>query len=128
LKALIFDSWYDSFRGVVALIRVVDGSVRRGQKLRLWATGHVYQCTHIAVATPNAVEVDELRAGEVGMVAASIKDISHARVGDTIHADDRPAAAPLPGFKTVQPMVFAGLLPVDPADYQNLKEALGKLI
>ena len=127
LKALIFDSWYDSFRGVVALIRVVDGSVRRGMKLRFWATGQVYQCTYIAVATPHAVEVDELRAGEVGMVAASIKDISHARVGDTVTDDDNRTAAPLPGFKTVQPMVYAGLFPVDPADYQNLKEALGKL-
>jgi GTP-binding protein LepA len=127
LKALIFDSWYDSFRGVVALIRVVDGSVRRGQKLRFWATGQVYQCTFIAVATPHTVEVDELRAGEVGMVAASIKDISHARVGDTVTDDENRTAAPLPGFKTVQPMVYAGLFPVDPADYQNLKEALGKL-
>jgi len=127
LKALIFDSWYDSFRGVVALIRVVDGSVRRGQKLRFWATGQVYQCTYIAVATPHAVEVEELRAGEVGMVAASIKDISHARVGDTVTDDENRTAAPLPGFKTVQPMVYAGLFPVDPADYQNLKEALGKL-
>jgi GTP-binding protein LepA len=127
LKALIFDSWYDSFRGVVALIRVVDGSVRRGMKLRFWATGQVYQCTYIAVATPHAVEVDELRAGEVGMVAASIKDISHARVGDTVTDNDNPTSGPLPGFKTVQPMVYAGLFPVDPADYQNLKEALGKL-
>jgi GTP-binding protein LepA len=127
LKALIFDSWYDSFRGVVALIRVVDGSVRRGMKLRFWATGQVYQCTYIAVATPHAVEVEELRAGEVGMVAASIKDISHARVGDTVTDNDNPCAAPLPGFKTVQPMVYAGLFPVDPADYQNLKDALGKL-
>ena len=127
LKALIFDSWYDSFRGVVALIRVVVGSVRRGMKLRFWATGQVYQCTYISVATPHAVEVDELRAGEVGMVAASIKDISHARVGDTVTDDDNRTAAPLPGFKTVQPMVYAGLFPVDPADYQNLKEALGKL-
>jgi GTP-binding protein LepA len=127
LKGLIFDSWYDSFRGVVALIRVVDGSIRRGQKIRFWATGQVYQCTYIAVATPHAVEVEELRAGEVGMVAASIKDISHARVGDTVTDDENRTAAPLPGFKTVQPMVYAGLFPVDPADYQNLKEALGKL-
>jgi GTP-binding protein LepA len=127
LKALIFDSWYDSFRGVVALIRVMEGSVRRGMKMRFWATGQVYQCTYIAVATPHAVEVDELRAGEVGMVAASIKDISHARVGDTVTDDENRTSAPLPGFKTVQPMVYAGLFPVDPADYQNLKEALGKL-
>jgi GTP-binding protein LepA len=127
LKALIFDSWYDSFRGVVALIRVVDGSVKKGTKLRFWASGQTYQCTHVAVSTPHLIEVDELRAGEVGMVAASIKDISHARVGDTVTDAENPCDAPLPGFKTVQPMVFAGLFPVDPADYQNLKEALGKL-
>jgi GTP-binding protein LepA len=127
LKALIFDSWYDSFRGVVALIRVVEGKVERGQKLRFWATGQTYQCTHIGVFSPHPVEVKSLSAGEVGIVAASIKDISHARVGDTITDDDNPSGAPLPGFKAVKPMVFAGMFPVDPADYQNLKEALGKL-
>jgi GTP-binding protein LepA len=127
LKALIFDSWYDSFRGVVALIRVMDGQVTKGTKLRFWATGQEYQCTFVGVSTPHAVEVDILRSGEVGIVAASIKDISHARVGDTVTDADNPCDAPLPGFKTVQPMVFAGLFPVDPADYQDLKEALGKL-
>ncbi|HLU67901.1 MAG TPA: translation elongation factor 4 [Kofleriaceae bacterium] len=127
LKALIFDSWYDSFRGVVALIRVVEGRVKRGVRLRFWATEQTYQCTHVGVFSPFPVEVDELAAGDVGIVAASIKDISHARVGDTITDADRPTAEPLPGFKTVKPMVFAGLFPVDPADYQDLKDALGKL-
>ena len=127
LKALIFDSWYDAFRGVVALVRVVQGRIKRGVKLRFWATGMAYHCTNVGVFNPHAVEVDELAAGEVGVVAASIKDISHARVGDTITDDDRPCDAPLPGFKTVKPMVFAGLFPVDPADYQDLKDALGKL-
>jgi len=127
LQALIFDSWYDSFRGVVALVRVMHGRVRRGVKLRFWASGQVYQCTHLGVFNPHALEVEELSAGEVGVVAASIKDISHARVGDTVTDDNRPCAAALPGFKAVKPMVFAGLFPVDPADYQNLKDALGKL-
>ena len=127
LKALIFDSWYDSFRGVVALIRVVDGQVTKGTKVRFWATGQEYQCTFVGVSTPHAIEVETLRAGEVGILAASIKDISHARVGDTVTDANNPCDAPLPGFKTVLPMVFAGLFPVDPADYQNLKEALGKL-
>ncbi|HTE54084.1 MAG TPA: translation elongation factor 4 [Kofleriaceae bacterium] len=127
LQALIFDSWYDAFRGVVALVRVMQGSIKPGVKLRFWASDKVYQCTNVGVFSPFATELGELSAGEVGVVAASIKDISHAKVGDTITDDDRPCDAPLPGFKTVKPMVFAGLFPVDPADYQNLKEALGKL-
>jgi GTP-binding protein LepA len=128
LSALIFDSWYDSFRGVVVLVRVVAGTITKGQRLRFWATEQTYECTMIAVRRPGAVEVDTLEAGQVGILAASIKDIAHARVGDTITDADRPAEAPLPGFKTVKPMVFAGLFPVDAADYQDLKEALGKLV
>jgi GTP-binding protein LepA len=128
LRALIFDSWYDSFRGVVVLVRVVDGRIAKGTRLKFWATDKVYDCTMVAIRKPGAVEVDALEAGEVGIVAGSIKDIGDARVGDTITDADRPCAAPLPGFKTVQPMVFAGLFPVDAADYQNLKDALGKLV
>jgi GTP-binding protein LepA len=128
LSALIFDSWYDSFRGVVVLVRVMTGRVTRGQRLRFWNTEQTYECTMIAVRRPGPVEVDELEAGQVGIVAASIKDIAHARVGDTMTDADRPCAAPLPGFKSVKPMVFAGLFPVDAADYQDLKDALGKLI
>jgi len=128
LQALIFDSWYDSYRGVVALVRVVSGKLKKGTKLRFWASGQVYECTHVGVFTPNPVEVGSLEAGEVGVVAASIKDIHHARVGDTITDADRPCTAPLPGFKSVKPMVFAGLFPVDAADYEDLKEALGKLV
>jgi GTP-binding protein LepA len=128
LRALIFDSWYDQFRGVVVLVRVFDGRLRKGTKLRFWATDRVYECTMVAIRTPGAVEVDELAAGEVGIVAGSIKDIAHARVGDTITDADQPCTAPLPGFKSVQPMVFAGLFPVDAADYQDLKDALGKLV
>jgi GTP-binding protein LepA len=128
MSALIFDSWYDSFRGVVVLVRVMAGTVRKGQKLRFWATNQVYECTMTAIRKPGAVEVDCLEAGQVGIVAAAIKDIAHARVGDTMTDDDRPCAAQLAGFKTVQPMVFAGLFPVDAADYQDLRDALGRLV
>ncbi|MCA9679814.1 MAG: elongation factor 4 [Kofleriaceae bacterium] len=127
LRALIFDSWYDAFRGVVVLVRVFDGSLKKGTKLRFWATDKTYECTMVAVRSPGAVEVDGLDAGEVGILAGSIKDIADARVGDTVTDADRPCAAPLPGFKQVKPMVFAGLFPVDAADYQDLKDALGKL-
>ncbi len=127
LSALIFDSWYDAFRGVVVLVRVMAGRIAKGTKLRFWATEQVYECTMIAVRRPAAVEVDALEAGQVGILAASIKDIAHARVGDTITDAERPCAQALPGFKTVKPMVFAGLFPVDAADYQDLKDALGKL-
>ncbi len=128
LRALIFDSWYDSYRGVVSLVRVFDGTVKPGMKLRFWATDVVYDCTFIGVRRPNTVEVDELEAGQVGMLAGHIKDIAHARVGDTITDADNPCDEPLPGFKKVQPMVYAGLFPVDAADYQDLKDALGKLV
>ncbi len=128
LQALIFDSWYDSFRGVVVLVRVFQGSIKKGTKLHFWATDVTYDCTMLAVRRPHPVEVTALEAGEVGILAASIKDIAHARVGDTITDADHPCAAPLPGFKAVKPMVFAGMYPVDAADYQDLKDALGKLV
>ncbi len=128
MSALIFDSWYDSFRGVVVLVRVMAGRVKKGQKLRFWATNQVYECTMTAIRRPGAVEVDVIEAGQVGIVAAAIKDIAHARVGDTMTDDARPCATPLAGFKQVQPMVFAGLFPVDAADYQDLRDALGRLV
>ena len=128
LRALIFDSWYDSFRGVVALVRVLDGEVKRGVRLRFWATGQVYQCTYVGVFSPHGIELPGLSAGEVGIVAASIKDISHARVGDTITDDDRPCEAPMPGFKTVSRWCSPACSRSTPADYQDLKDALGKLI
>jgi GTP-binding protein LepA len=127
VRALIFDSWYDAYRGVVSLVRVFDGTIKPGMKLRFWATDVVYDCTFIGVRRPNTVEVDELEAGQVGMLAGHIKDIAHARVGDTVTDADNPCDEPLPGFKKVQPMVYAGLFPVDAADYQDLKDALGKL-
>lgn len=127
LQALIFDSWYDAYRGVVALVRVFAGSLEKGTKLRFWNTGKVYECTQVAVFTPHALEIDSLEAGQVGVIAGSIKDIQDAKVGDTVTDDDNMCDAPLPGFKTVKPMVFAGLFPVDSKDYEDLKEALGKL-
>jgi GTP-binding protein LepA len=128
LSALIFDSWYDTYRGVVVLVRVMNGRISKGTKLRFWATNVTYECTMIAVRKPAPFEIDILEGGQVGIIAAAIKDIAHARVGDTITDADRPCDAPLPGFKTVKPMVFAGLFPVDAADYQDLKDALGKLV
>ena len=128
LTALIFDSWYDTYRGVVVLVRVMEGTLKKGQKLRFWATGVEYECQMTAVRQPANIEVDAIEAGQVGIVAAAIKDIAHARVGDTVTDADNPCAAPLGGFKTVKPMVFAGLFPVDNEDYQDLKDALGKLV
>jgi len=128
LSALIFDSWYDTYRGVVVLVRVMEGRIQKGTKLKFWATNVEYECTMIAVKTPAWVEQDTLEAGQVGILAAAIKDIAHARVGDTITDAERPNGEPLKGFKLVKPMVFAGLFPVDAADYQDLKDALGKLV
>jgi GTP-binding protein LepA len=128
LSALIFDSWYDTYRGVVVLVRVMSGRITKGTKLRFMGTEQTYECTMIAVRRPATFELESLEAGQVGILAAAIKDIAHARVGDTVTDADRPVDAPLPGFKTVKPMVFAGLFPVDAADYQDLKDALGKLV
>jgi GTP-binding protein LepA len=128
LKALIFDSWYDQFLGVVVLIRVVDGTLKKGTKVRFWNTEKIYECSQVGVFAPFPKEVDELSAGEVGVLAAAIKDIADARVGDTVTDADNPVTEPLAGFKAVKPMVFAGLFPVDAADYADLKDALGKLV
>ncbi len=128
LKALIFDSWYDSFRGVVVLVRVVEGSIKKGTKLKFWTTEQVYECNTVGFYSPHPTEVKSLSAGEVGILSASIKDITHARVGDTITEEGNPCEEALPGFKTVQPMVFAGLFPVDSKDYESLKDALAKLV
>src|SRR5690606_12946766 len=113
LRALIFDSWYDQFRGVVVLVRLIDGKVKKGQKVRFYATEQEYELTFIGVRKPFLAEIDELEAGQVGVLAGNFKDIPHARVGDTVIDAAHPTSAPLGGFKTVQPMVFAGLFPVD---------------
>ena len=127
LKALIFDSWYDSYQGVVVLFRVMDGIVRLGEKIRLMSTGKEYEVLRLGVFSPEATDVKELHAGEVGFLCGSIKSLGDARVGDTVTHADRPADAPVPGFKEVQPMVFCGLYPSESDDYENLKAALEKL-
>jgi GTP-binding protein LepA len=127
LKALLVDSWYDSYLGVVILVRVKDGELRAGQKMRLMATGAVHAIERVGVFTPKGVAVEALGPGEIGFITAGIKTVADCRVGDTITDDRRPAKAPLPGFKPVQPVVFSGLFPTDAADYERLRDSLAKL-
>jgi GTP-binding protein LepA len=127
LKALIFDSWYDPYRGVVILTRVIDGVMRPGQKIRLMVTGHDYEIEQLGVFGPKPVPVDELGVGEAGFMVANIKNVADARIGDTITEIGRPTAEPFPGFKALKPMVFAGLYPVEGSKYGELREALQKL-
>ncbi|MDD4617284.1 MAG: translation elongation factor 4 [Alphaproteobacteria bacterium] len=127
LKALLIDSWYDAYLGVVVLVRVVDGKIRKGQKVRFMSTGAVRELDRVGIFTPKKVEVDELSAGEVGFITAGIKQISDTKVGDTITDDKNPSDAPLPGFKPSVPVVFCGLFPVDAAEFEHLRESLGKL-
>ncbi|MFC1855417.1 translation elongation factor 4, partial [Thermodesulfobacteriota bacterium] len=127
LRALIFDSWFDAYKGAIVLIRVFDGAVRKGMKIRLISNDKVFEVLEVGVISPHEVAVKELKAGEVGYLVAGIKDISLTRVGDTIANNETPDIEPFPGFKEATPMVFNGLYPVDSADYENLKEALEKL-
>ena len=127
LRALIFDSWFDPYRGVITLVRVVDGRLRLGQKIRLWANGSSHEVEGLGYQTPKAVPSEELTAGEVGYVFANIKTISDAQIGDTITDDRNPAAEPLPGFQPIKPMVFAGLYPVESSEHGLLRDALEKL-
>jgi GTP-binding protein LepA len=127
LRALIFDSWYDSYRGVVVLTRVVDGRLAAGMRIRLWSNGEVYTVEELGVLTPKPVRVPALETGEVGFVIANIKRVSDTRIGDTITDDARPAFDPLPGFEEIKPMVFAGLYPVETNAYEVLRDALEKL-
>jgi len=127
LQALIFDSWFDSYRGVVVLTRIVQGALAVGTRIRLWSINQVYTVEELGVLTPKPVRVERLEAGEVGFVVANIKRISDTRIGDTITDDARPAAAPLPGFEEIKPMVFAGMYPVIASDYESLRDALEKL-
>jgi GTP-binding protein LepA len=126
LRALIFDSWFDSYRGAVVLVRVVEGRVVRHTRIRLCSNDQVYEVEELGTLTPKPVVLDELAAGDVGFVIANIKRVADARVGDTMVEADRPAA-PLPGFEAIKPMVFAGLYPVLAHDYEPLRDALGKL-
>src|SRR6266550_1047928 len=127
LKALLVDSWYDPYLGVVILVRVKDGVLLPGQKIRLMATGAVHTIERVGVFTPKGVAVEALGPGEIGFITAGIKMVADCRVGDTITEDRRPGAAPLPGFKPVQPVVFCGLFPTDAADYERLRDSLAKL-
>lgn len=127
LKALIFDSYYDNYKGVVIYARVVDGKVKQGDMIRLMNTGKKYEVTEVGVYSPGMVPCKELRAGEVGYICASIKQVADARVGDTITLDEAPTADPLPGYKKVQPMVYCGIYPAEGEKYENVKDALEKL-
>jgi GTP-binding protein LepA len=127
LQALIIDSWFDNYVGVVSLVRVVNGALRVGEKIRVMSTGRAWQIDKLGRFTPKSLGTRELSAGEVGFVIAGIKEIDGAPVGDTITLDGRPCAAPLPGFKQVQPRVFAGLFPLNSDDYESFRDALAKL-
>lgn len=127
LKALIFDSYYDSYKGVICHIRVMEGSVKVGTNIKLMASGKVYDVTEVGVFTPQLIPSGELRAGDVGYLTASIKNVRDARVGDTVTEAERPALEPLEGYRPAVPMVYSGIYPVDGAKYNELKEALEKL-
>ena len=126
LRALIFDSWFDSYRGAVVLVRVMEGRLAPHMKIRLTSSNEVYEVENLGVLTPKPVVLQELAAGDVGFIIANIKRVADARVGDTVVEDGHPAP-PLPGFETIKPMVFAGLFPVNASDYEMLRDALGKL-
>ena len=127
LKALIFDSWFDAYRGVVIVVRVIDGTIRPGMKIRLMAQGQDYEALQLGVFSPKATVVDELGVGEVGFLVANIKTVGDAKIGDTITEIGRPTLEPFPGFKELKPMVFAGFYPVEGHEYPELRDALEKL-
>ena len=127
LQALIFDSWFDPYRGVIVLTRVFEGTIRKGQKIRLMWNGRVLEVETLGVLTPKPVEVEELRAGEVGFLMANSKTVADTKIGDTITDEANPAIEPLPGFEEIKPMVFAGLYTVDAHEHTQLREALEKL-
>jgi len=127
LKALIIDSWFDNYVGVIMLVRLVDGIIRPKDKLLLMSTQAVHLCEQVGVFTPKSQSREQLSAGEVGFVTAGVRELQHARVGDTITLVNRPAATPLPGFKEIKPQVFAGLYPVEASEYEALRDALEKL-
>jgi len=127
LRALIFDSWFDPYRGVIILVRVVDGRLYKGQHIRLWSNGRALEVEGVGYQSPKPIPCDELTAGEAGYLFANIKTVSDAEIGDTITSDDEPASAPLPGFEHIKPMVFAGLYPVESHEHGMLRDALEKL-
>ena len=127
LKALLVDSWYDTYLGVVVLIRVIDGTIKKGQKIRMMNANAAYELDRVGVFTPKLVDIGELGPGEIGFFTASIKQVADTNVGDTITDDRRPTTTPFPGFRPAQPVVFCGLFPVDASDFELLREAMGKL-
>ncbi|MGU3575923.1 translation elongation factor 4 [Brucellaceae bacterium C25G] len=127
LKAMLIDSWYDTYLGVIVLVRIIDGVLKKGQTIRMMGTNAKYPVERVGVFTPKMLAVDELGPGELGFITASIKEVADTRVGDTITEDRRPTTDMLPGFKPAQPVVFCGLFPVDAADFEDLRSAMGKL-
>src|SRR5262245_11045109 len=127
LRALIFDSWYDTYRGAMVMVRVVDGTLRLGDKILLMATEGAYEVTEMGCFTPHVTRIKELGPGEVGFLAGNIKTVDDTKIGDTVTLAASPATEPLPGFKDVKPMVFAGFFPTDSAQYEELRDALSKL-
>ena len=127
LKSLLVDSWYDSYLGVVILVRVIDGKIRKGMKIKLMSTNRDYEIEKVGIFTPKAQDIDELSAGEIGFIITGIKSLSETKVGDTICDSSDPIEKPLPGFKPSKPVVFCGLFPVDSSEYQKLKDGLAKL-
>ncbi|MDR7031509.1 translation elongation factor 4 [Mesorhizobium sp. BE184] len=127
LKAMLVDSWYDAYLGVIVLVRVIDGVMKKGQTIRMMGTGARYPVERTGFFTPKMIQTDEIGPGEFGFITASIKEVADTRVGDTITEDRRPTAEALPGFKPAQPVVFCGLFPVDAADFEDLRAAVGKL-
>lgn len=127
LKALIFDSWFDNYQGVIVLVRVFDGTVRAGKKIKLMATGNEFEVAQVGIFSPKMQPSEELSSGEVGYVIAGIKNVTDSRIGDTITDVDTPAQEPCPGYKDIKPLVFCGLYPTIPHEYDNLRDALNKL-
>ena len=127
LRALIFDSWFDPYHGAVVLLRIFDGRIEKGMRIRMMSSGKDFEVLRLGISAPRPVEVAALAAGEVGFLMAGIKEVKETRIGDTITGAERPAAQPLPGFKTLKPVVFSGLYPADTAQYPTLREALEKL-
>ena len=127
LRALLFDSWYDSYRGAVVMLRVMEGVLRKGDRMKFMSTGRTYDVTEIGCFAPHATALSELGPGEVGFVAANIKSTEDTKIGDTVTTSIKGASEPLPGFREVKPMVFAGIYPTDAADYESLRDALSKL-
>ena len=128
LKAMIFDSWYDAYRGIIVLIRVMDGVIKKGDKVQFMATGKEYEIIEIGKFLPQATQMESLGPGEVGFISASIKDVHEVKIGDTVTHAKNPTKDPFPGFKNVKPVVFCGLYPIDPNQYQDLRDAIEKLI